>query len=1477
MKRATKRPGPQTPPLDHSSEFGVVAIGASAGGLEACTALVDALPLNHGLALILVQHLEPTRASMMVELLAKRTATVVEEARDGVQLQPDHLYIIPPGRDLRVADGVLHPSELDPRPGLHLRCDVLFNSLAEAWGPRTSCVILSGTGSDGSLGIEAVKRAGGFVVVQDPDEAAHAEMPESAIRTGIVDLVLEAADIPNALIAHDRVRRRDQASAGPTPGPDAATPDTRKPDAHAKDDDAPVDGLAAIIDLLRIENGLDFTHYKPGTLRRQIARRMALVPLPADRLDRYLTFLRKNNGEVLLLAKDLLIQVTSFFRDKAVFDRVANSVIPDLIRDHPTERPIRVWVAGCSTGEEMYSLAMLFQERIAASHRDIRLQMFGSDLDASAIARARDGLYPDSIESVVSKARLRRFFSKEEHGYRVSPDLRAAVVFTVQDVLADPPFAQLDMVSCRNLLIYLQPEAQAKVLTLLHFALRQGGILLLGNAETPGSLDASFEVMSKPDRLYRRIGRANTGLSLPASRTGTRADPFATTVRAPSRQPWLAELGRRLVLETYAPASILIDSENRCLFTLGPIDRYLRLAPGHPSHDVLTMARPGLRPRLRSAIDQSRAAGSRIVIGGRMSPSETQFSFNVDVQPVSGNDEKLLLVCFVDVAAPEPRPARAGSHAASIVVGLERDLKASRDELQDALRDLDLSAEDHKAANEEARSVNEEYQSTNEELMASKEELQSLNEELSSLNSQLQETLEQQRTTSDDLQNVLYSTDVATLFLDPELRIRFFTPATRLLFSVIPGDIGRPLADLRSLASDDVLELDAKAVLGGQAPLEREIEAQSGAWFRRRVLPYHTHDNRIEGVVITFNDITSRKNTSKALELAKRDAELANAAKSRFLAAASHDLRQPLQTMSLLQGLLTKTVEGDRTQRLVARLGETLNATTSMLNTLLDINQIENGQVHSNVVAFDVDDLLSRMREEFNYHAQSSGLQFHVVSCSLRIVSDVRLLEQMVRNLLANAMKYTSAGKILLGCRRHGHLLSLQVWDTGVGIPEQELEAIFEEYHQLDNAARERSRGLGLGLSIVQSLGRLLGHKVSVHSQLGRGSMFSLDVLLEAGASESPGAAPVDGIAPLPLAADDAGSILIVEDDSDMKDLMELLLSGEGYRTWSSSDGAAAIELVAKTAIKPDLLLADYNLPGELNGRQLAERLRDIMGRDIPVIILTGDVSLATAAEVAAGGFQQLNKPVRNVEVLDTIRKCLASARPLEAVPGKPGPAGHETVGKAAVFVIDDDRQIRKTIRAVLEQDGHEVECFPTAEAYLHPYPRDRAGCVLIDANLPGISGIALLQRLHAEGRQLPVIMITGSSEVSLAVEAMKAGAVDFIEKPVEAKELLASVRKALEKSANSDELSARRERAADQMSTLTSRQHEVMVMVLAGSPSKNIAADLNISQRTVENHRASIMRKTGATSVPALARLAIAAAGSGPAHPHANVRKVVR
>ena len=1560
-------------PSPRPADFAVVGLGASAGGLEALYKLFDALPADIGMAFVVIQHLDPTHSSMMAGLLVGHTAMTVLEAADGMPIERDHVYVIPPGFYLSLRDGVLRLTNPRERHGARMPFDFFLRSLAEDCGARAVCVILSGTGADGSLGLRAIRDQGGLVIVQDPKDAAHEGMPRSAILTGAADRVLPAAEIPAALVEYSRRAYPKPEHAKPPPSSGAGA------------------GLAEIIDLLRTHTAHDFTLYKEGTLLRQIERRMALASV--KNLDLYRDTMRRDPDEIDRLAKDMLINVTQFFRDDKVFEALAETIVPELIRRQSPDRPIRIWDAGCSTGEGTYSIAMLLLEEIAAAKRKVKLQVFASDVDGDALEIARNGLYPESICKDVSPVRLERFFTKEDHGYRVTRELRETVVFTRQDLLADAPFSRLDFVSCRNVLIYLRPEVQEQVLSLFHFALREGGILVLGASEAIGGFGDRFEPISKKHRIFRHLGR---------SRPGEVAFPIAPgqgarTTLSPARGPEAAAprtkigtLAQQALLDAYAPASVLINARHEGLYYFGPIDRYLKVAAGEASRDLFAMARDGLRTKLRAAIRQAGREHAPVALGGaRMERNGGAVWVSVSVQPVGTDREEFLLVSFAD----EPEFKKSGKGATEAaepphVAHLEQELEATRKELESAIHDLEEANAELTASNEEAMSVNEELQSTNEELETSKEELQSLNEELTALNSQLNEIIERERAIANDLQNTMNSSEIAMLFLDGNLKIRLFTPAAKSMFSVIASDIGRPLADLARLVNDTRLLADARMVLAGEVPPNREVKADSGAWYTRRILPYRTQDDRVEGVVVTFtdiserktaeraieaarsyseniintirqplvvlddelhvisasrsfydafsvepeetvgrqldavddgrldnaalrdfldrlrrgeliedhpievelpargtrsllmsaleireeplatrkilvtiDDITERKLASEALEAAKRIAEQANLGKSRFLAAASHDLRQPLQTLSLLRGILAKRIKDQSGSRLVAKLDETLGAMSGMLNTLLDINQLEAGIVRPEIGEFPIGILLDRLKTEFAYHVAPKQLGWRVVASGLEVRSDPRLLEQMLRNLLSNAIKYTERGKVLLGCRRRGDKMHIEVWDTGIGIPEAQLEAIFEEFRQLDNAARERSRGLGLGLSIVQRICDLLGHTIDVRSWPGRGSVFAIEVPLAENEQRLPsGANKVEAI------AGPRGAILIVEDDPAVREMLELLFEGEGHRTIAAAGSREALALAARGALPGDVMIvADYNLPGELTGAATVARLREALGCEIPAIILTGDISSDTLRKVAEARCVHLGKPAEPEILIQQILTFLAAKREPKAENAPPAVVS-DGGRRPTVFVVDDDHGARDDMQEWLREHGYPSEAYGSGEAFLAADRPDREGCLVVDALMPGMGGIALLERLQAENRGLPAIMITGHGDIAMAVRAMKAGATDFLEKPVRTEELLASIERALERIWDSAKHFAWCKTAAERIARLTPREHAVMDRVVQGHSNKVIAYELGISQRTVENHRAAVMKRVGAASIPDLVRVVMAAANVPPA-----------
>ena len=765
-----------------------------------------------------------------------------------------------------------------------------------------------------------------------------------------------------------------------------------------------------------------------------------------------------------------------------------------------------------------------------------------------------------------------------------------------------------------------------------------------------------------------------------------------------------------------------------------------------------------------------------------------------------------------------------------------------------------------------------EERSASHESSESLDRMRSLNDELIAMNVQLRASLEQQRAASWVSLNVLYSLDIATILLDANLNIRLFTPASQSLFSILAGDIGRPLADLCPLATDANLLDDARTVLREMTVLEREVESCRGVSFTRRISPYKTQDGLVDGVVITFTDISDKKQVTQALEQATQKAEKASATRSRFLAAASHDLRQPLQTLKLLQGLLLGILKDEQPRKLTVRIGETVGAMSGMLNALLDINHIETGTVLANPVSFRLSDLLDRLVDEFSYKACAKGLKLKFVPCHLSVESDPRLLEQMLRNVLSNALKYTHEGRVLLGCRRHGGWLSIEVWDTGIGIEPLEQALLLESHAPIDNTGFEN----GSGLLIVKRLCALLGHQLRVQSNVAKGSTFSIDVALSRESAAPRGIA--QGVASEQNnSVPHRGMILIVEDDAELLELLADLLKSAGYQVATASDGVKAFESITHGGVQPDLILADFNLPGPINGLQMISQLRKKLRRNMPAIVLTGDISRQTSRDVAFEHCIQLNKPAKLKEITFVIASLLAQLRravvedePLDAVE----PSDEST---PVIWVVDDDDLFRDTIRGVLESSDYRVQDYASCEAFLEGYSPGPRACLLMNAHLPGMTGLELLHRLRRNAEDLPVVMISGSSDVAVAVDAMKAGASDCIEKPFGLGEVLQSVARALEHSRDANKKLAWTQEATHCIGNLTLRQRQIMDMVLAGHPSKNIAVELGISQRTVENHRASIMTRTHSRSIPALARIALAANSQTSAKPASDVSRPYR
>ena len=761
---------------------------------------------------------------------------------------------------------------MEPRTStLPTAIDTFFRSLAEDRHEKAVAVVLSGGGSDGALGIREIKARGGLVLVQDPATAEHGEMPQSAVATDMVDFVLPPGEMPEFLLRYARQPYVAADAAAGTPATWTA------------------DFLQEVLTLVDQRIGHDFRSYKESTLRRRIWRRMSLrqTQQPME----YLQALRDNPAELDALARDLVISVTYFFRDPDVWKVVEEQVLPELIAARRPDMPLRVWVPGCSTGEEPYSLAILLLEQIEAQAAHRKIQVFATDINEHALEKARAGVYPETIAADVSPERLRRFFIKEGANYRISKKVRECVVYATHNVVSDPAFSRLDLISCRNLLIYLDHEAQKRVMPVFHYALREGGFLVLGGAESVVNLERQFQAVSPKWRIFRRIGASRPERvppPFPLEPPKGRLRPPIGLLHPPVRS--LMETTQQLALDRLGPAAALVNRQHRVLVLSGPADRFLKVPIGEIDSELLGMVREGLRAKVRSALHQAAKDGGEVVQTCQVKRNGDYYHVQIVVAPVSVPDfqEGLFLVLFqggTEVQEPVAEPANPTSTEEQYVRQVERELHDTRLELNSTIEQLEGSNEELKASHEEAVSMNEELQSSNEELETSKEELQSLNEELTTLNNQLEEKVSQLEATTNDLDNLLTSTDIATLFLDTTFHIRQFTPAAVELFHLIPSDVGRPIQHIAAQFSVANLLADGKEVLEKLVPKDQQAQAQDGRWFMRRTLPYRTRDNRIEGVVVTFHNITELKRAEQAVRRTVERLELLAEVSSQLLAS----------------------------------------------------------------------------------------------------------------------------------------------------------------------------------------------------------------------------------------------------------------------------------------------------------------------------------------------------------------------------------------------------------------------------------------------------------------------------------------------------------------------------------------------------------------------------------------------------------------
>jgi two-component system, chemotaxis family, CheB/CheR fusion protein len=1222
--------------LDRS--FPVVGIGASAGGLKAVSELIAELPAETGMAFLLVQHLDPRHDSLLTEILAKKAEIVVETATDGTTLQRDHLYVIPPNTSMTLADGVLQLRSRESEERPHKPVNILFHSLAEQRVHQAVAVVLSGTDSDGAQGLEEIKASGGITMAQAPASAKFDGMPKSAIATGCVDFVLPPKELGKEIV---RIGRHPYLNSSSSPG-------------NLSQEE---DRLKRIFRLLQSRNGTDFSRYKRTTVERRLARRMALRQI--DGLAEYDELLRNEPDEVQALAQDFLIHVTGFFRDPATFVDLSEIVFPALFEHRSPKEPLRIWVPGCASGEEAYSIAMVLLEYLGDRAASIRIQIFATDLSEAAIEKARTGFYTDSIANDVSPERLQRFFVKLDDHYQISKTIRDLCVFARHDVTRDPPFSRLDLVSCRNLLIYLDQTLQRQTISLFHYALNSSGFLVLGPSETIGRSEL-FRLSDGRHQIYRRQPMpARVVSEFPAAEEAAR--PGATESISVAK-PALIESERaqketeRLLLTRYAPASILIDDGLNVVYFHGETSRYLEHARGAASLNLQQICRPGLLVEVSPAIHEAKKSERPVLREGvrvELPGEEREVSFEVIPVKLPGIESRYFLILFGQPSAEklELRSAGllvrwwsslfgAGSPAETEkdnqIALLRRELDATRDYLQATAEEHEAAKEEMKSAHEEALSANEEFLSTNEELETAKEELQSANEELGVTNQELRnrnrellelnDELRQSRSYQDAIVETLRE---SLLILDGDLRVQKANRGFYETFHLRPEetlkqhiyDLGngqwnipelrklleRILPDVSTLRDFEVViefpEIGEKTMLLNAQRLGGNNRQRDGM------------------ILLAIEDMTDRHiSQQKLVEADQR--------KNRFLATLAHELRNPLAPIRMGIDLLRRDAK-DTGVRLLDIMERQIQTLVRLVDDLLDIARIERDHVELRMEPVDLVDVVNRAIEasRHNIDSRRHSLSLSLSSEPVRVMADPVRLEQIVWNLMSNAAKYTDAGKIAVAVERSGDDAIIRVRDNGIGIASELLPQLFELFFQADSSLDRTGGGLGIGLNVTKRLVELHGGRIEGHSEgLGKGREFTvhLPILLDvqnqddSAKQETPKSS---------ASVSSAHRVMIVDDNSDTVEATAELAVSWGHQVAVAHDGPDALEVARR--FRPDIALIDIGLP-EMNGYELARRLRELPGLETAhFVAITGYGREEDKSAAQEAGFNlHFTKPV---------------------------------------------------------------------------------------------------------------------------------------------------------------------------------------------------------------------------------------------------------
>jgi two-component system, chemotaxis family, CheB/CheR fusion protein len=1325
----------------------IVGIGASAGGLEACKRFLAEMPAESGMAFVIVMHLDPTHESHIAEIFKTTTAMPVIQIVDKQIIEPNHVYVIAPDSSLEIRQGVLNSKKQNDPLGKRKPIDALFASLAEDKKERAVAIVLSGAGNNGSAGIQAVSEAGGLCIAQDPETADYDSMPKNAIDTGVVDHVLPPEQMPSVLLAYAEHPHT------PASGP-----------AKAHGVEMPPAAFDAILELLGKKHRIDFRVYKTGTLKRRTERRMALRQFTGWQA--YLEHLQGAPDELEALYGDLLIGVTHFFRDREVWEDLEKNIIPNVLAKRTEDGPVRIWVPGCATGEEAYSFAMLVLDQLERENRGAKLQVYATDVNADAVAFARRGLYPAAIADDVPP-HLRRFLQQRGDDVQIKQDVRDSVTFAVHNLLTDAPFSKLDIVSCRNLLIYLEPHAQDRILELFHFALQPGGVLVLGSSETTGRQTDLFEPLSKPHRIFKSSAMTRKA-RYPApdwftARTPLRGMPALQA--APHQGPRAARLVEQLVLSRFTSACVAINQNLDILYFFGPTHDYLAQPTGEVRMDVLSWARSGLYPKLRGALKAAIERRERVTISDiRVEREGRAHRVECTIEPVPAlpGAEGLFLVGFRDL--PEAAAAEAAEAAMAsatpeqpVITQLEGELKEVRQELQATVEQLETTNEEYRASHEELLSLNEELQSSNEELETSKEELQSLNEEMVTINRQLEERNTELRTANADLNNFFVSTPVPIIFLDRDLRVRRFTPAATEVMRLVPSDVGS-LEHVKERVHDERLLTDARKVLENLSPITTEVATDDGRSYVRRVLPYRTDDDRIDGVHVSFLEVTAQKAAAAEIDESRIYAEAIVETVARPLVVLDANLRVVSANKSFFE-----TFQVSRVETLNHKIYSLGNRQWDIpaLRDLLE-NLLPKAQEISDFAVEHVFDRIGRRVMRLNARLMRRSARPTLILLAIDDLTERTKIEELVKqNVAALAEEHRRKDEFLamLGHELRNPLSALM---TGLEVLGRVPEARANELRAM--MIRQAHR-LSAMLDQLLDISRVISGKVALSKQRMdvvesiRAAAETVQPLLEVHRHQ------------LTLALSPRKSAFVMGDPMRLVQVVENLLGNAIKYTNPGGKIGVAVEadedtvriVVRDTGIGIAAEFLPHVFEVFTQSPRTLDRAAGGLGLGLPLVQRLVTMH-GGRVEASSPGLGQGSEFVVTLPRLEERR-----SKPRDSEPARTAKGNHRLY---RILVVDDEKDTARTLAEVLEANGHRTVAVHDGPAALTALETFEPDVVLLDLGLPEMDGYEVAKRIRAQGRLGGAFLIAVTGYQSDTARLRQAGFDRHLMKPPDLRKL---------------------------------------------------------------------------------------------------------